>query len=309
MTPDTMARPPARDRARAARNAKILKIIRRTHLYAGLAMVPWVLMYAISGLLFNHPSLSGSPGVHRFVRDDLPPQVLADVPTPESAAEAAVEAMRATAPDAQIELQPTPLPEYGGSLRARGEIDDQRVRLFLGARSGNGSLRMSPVEEPAQPEAFAEVESMPVDALEPAIFERMVEAAAEPWLDEPEALKLESAPKIEFVATIDGRPWRVTYDAVTQKPEFEEIEEPEVRTSRILARLHMTHTYPAEFGVPWIHAFVVDLTIFCLIMWSITGVVMWWQLRRLRRVGWVVMLSGVVASIWMLALVWPALVG
>lgn len=307
MAPDTMARPPAR--ARAARNAKILKVIRRTHLYAGLALVPWVLMYAVSGLIFNHPSLSGSPGVHRFVRDDLPPDVLADVPEPNAAADAALLAMRAAAPRAEIELDPSLPPKYGGFLQAQGEVDDQRVRLFLGERSGNGSLRMSPVEVPEQPEAFAQLESMPVEGLEAAVFERMATAAAELWVSEPEALELKSAPELTFIATIDGRPWRVTYDAVNQKPEFEELEEPEIRTSRILARLHMTHTYPADFGVAWMHAFVVDLTIICLIMWSITGVVMWWQLRRLRRIGWVVMLSGVVASIWMLALVWPALTG
>ena len=31
-----------------------MKIVRRTHLYAGLFLAPWVAMYGFSGLIFNH---------------------------------------------------------------------------------------------------------------------------------------------------------------------------------------------------------------------------------------------------------------
>ena len=65
----------------------------------------------------------------------------------------------------------------------------------------------------------------------------------------------------------------------------------------------------AVSGFLWIHALIVDLTIMCLVLWCMTGLVMWWQLRRLRRIGWVVMLSGLVASVWLLVLVWPSMTG
>lgn len=38
------------------------KINRRTHLYLGLLLIPWFLLYAVSGFVFNHPS--------RFTRSD-----------------------------------------------------------------------------------------------------------------------------------------------------------------------------------------------------------------------------------------------
>src|SRR6185295_18378971 len=31
-----------------------MKIVRRTHMYAGLFLAPWVAMYGFSGLIFNH---------------------------------------------------------------------------------------------------------------------------------------------------------------------------------------------------------------------------------------------------------------
>lgn len=36
--------------------AQLLKVLRRIHLYAGLFMTPWILLYGISGFMFNHPS-------------------------------------------------------------------------------------------------------------------------------------------------------------------------------------------------------------------------------------------------------------
>jgi hypothetical protein len=37
-------------------NTRLLKIIRRTHMFTGLFMLPWVLMYGLSALVFNHNS-------------------------------------------------------------------------------------------------------------------------------------------------------------------------------------------------------------------------------------------------------------
>ncbi|HEY1214816.1 MAG TPA: PepSY domain-containing protein [Bryobacteraceae bacterium] len=36
------------------------KLNRRTHLYSGLVLIPWFLLYAISGFVFNHPSTFAS---------------------------------------------------------------------------------------------------------------------------------------------------------------------------------------------------------------------------------------------------------
>src|SRR5947207_13603398 len=51
---------------------RILQVIRRLHLYAGLFMIPWVALYAFTGFLFNHglwlpehPSISFGPEVTR----------------------------------------------------------------------------------------------------------------------------------------------------------------------------------------------------------------------------------------------------
>ena len=44
----------------------LMKWVRRTHMYTGLVLLPWVLMFGASGVLFNHPTwLSPSDVVYQ----------------------------------------------------------------------------------------------------------------------------------------------------------------------------------------------------------------------------------------------------
>ncbi len=42
-----------------------MKIMRRTHLYAGLFLAPWVAMYGFSGLIFNHGNWFAPGGANK----------------------------------------------------------------------------------------------------------------------------------------------------------------------------------------------------------------------------------------------------
>jgi hypothetical protein len=41
--------------SRALTKTGLMKLLRRTHLYFGLFMAPWILLYGVSGFMFNHP--------------------------------------------------------------------------------------------------------------------------------------------------------------------------------------------------------------------------------------------------------------
>ena len=36
---------------------RIIKFLRRIHLYAGLFLLPWVFLYGVTGAMFNHQEL------------------------------------------------------------------------------------------------------------------------------------------------------------------------------------------------------------------------------------------------------------
>ncbi|HVJ88034.1 MAG TPA: hypothetical protein VM452_20385, partial [Caulifigura sp.] len=34
---------------------RMMRVVRRVHLYSGLFLFPWVMLYGVTALLFNHP--------------------------------------------------------------------------------------------------------------------------------------------------------------------------------------------------------------------------------------------------------------
>ncbi|MEM6291914.1 MAG: PepSY domain-containing protein [Myxococcota bacterium] len=282
--------------------------VRRVHLYCGLALVPWVMLYAVSGVLFNHPDWSARPGgPQRFVLSDLDaidPETVAILDTQRAAHAVA----RALGDD--VEVLGRPAPRLRRSLRASSVADGADgppPKLSLRFPSRRGSYGVRPEREDRVPASLAEIESVEVpghDADAWNTFAQDVASAADP---DAGAMTLDDTPTLRFVATIDGEPWQVDYAAKDGAVAFEPLADRDIRIPRLLARLHMTHVYPDALGAAWIHALIVDLTALCLAMWCITGLMMWWQLRRVRRVGWVVIVSGLAITVALLADVIPPL--
>jgi len=83
-----------RSRARTRLN-KVMRLVRRSHLYAGLFLVPWVLMYGVTALLFNHPMLfpDGLFKLQAIEPDDLAGTPLERLPAPRVLAAQVVEAL------------------------------------------------------------------------------------------------------------------------------------------------------------------------------------------------------------------------
>jgi hypothetical protein len=54
---------------------------------------------------------------------------------------------------------------------------------------------------------------------------------------------------------------------------------------RFLTRMHTTHGYPLDHNARWVWAIVVDVMSGVLVFWGISGLVMWWQIKRTRPWG------------------------
>jgi hypothetical protein len=62
-------------------------------------------------------------------------------------------------------------------------------------------------------------------------------------------------------------------------------------------RLHTAHGYPSEFGARWIWAIAVDVMFLCMVGWGVTGLLMWWQMKNVRKIGAVLIALSVVVSL------------
>src|SRR5690606_29192391 len=109
-------------------------------------------------------------------------------------------------------------------------------------------------------------------------------------------------PELRFVAKDgNGTSWNVVYNLTTGsldgRPTDEERHAPVVE---LLESLHKQHHFPANFGPTFYWALFADLTALTLIVWSLTGLLMWIQMKKLRAIGVVVLITG--ASLFSLVL-------
>jgi hypothetical protein len=114
----------------------VVRRLRRTHLFAGLTLCPWVVMYGVTALLFNHPGLAAGPaaGASRsFGHVAAPP-----MPPPASWAGWLVDSLNAVAPRQGVAyrlVDPDSAAPSGG-LQFLMTIGDTLYRMSYDARNG-----------------------------------------------------------------------------------------------------------------------------------------------------------------------------
>ena len=55
-------------------------------------------------------------------------------------------------------------------------------------------------------------------------------------------------------------------------------------TRRFLTGLHLAYTYPSRLDSRWFWALAVDAMFVSMVFWGCSGLLMWWQMKKLR--GW-----------------------
>jgi hypothetical protein len=328
------ARPDARARARTRLN-RAMKWVRRAHLYAGLFMVPWVFLYGATALLFNHPGVFPDQEIRDIAPADLAGTPLADFPSPQTLAGRIVEALnRGGEGDAPAEPYRLVRPSEASFSRdyitaVRDGDREHIVRLDLATRTG--TLRIAAPREAPGPEKAAPFASRDGSLLDPPPLEGVARSMPRVLsrfgvkAQEPPAMRRESpgapggpegrraasrppvpptgrtlVPDLKFFMEGGGETWRVTYNLQTgslagRPADSPPAEAPSMR--RFLLRLHLAHGFPSRIDARWFWAVAVDLMFVSMVGWGLTGLLMWWQMKNVRRAGAVVLAVGVAAAL------------
>ena len=91
---DAVSRTLPKKRSRAGYN-QLMKVLRRAHLYSGLFLTPWVFLYGVTALLFNHPDLFSGQQVIEVGPAEVAGTPLAQIPPPGALAARVVEKLNA----------------------------------------------------------------------------------------------------------------------------------------------------------------------------------------------------------------------
>jgi hypothetical protein len=308
-----------------------VQLFRRLHLYAGLLMLPWVLLYGVTGFLFNHPNVLADQPVVVFSKSDLEGTEIATPPVPAELATEVAQALQASSPTGTeyTVVQPEAAQWSRDFVFATVKATNAEVSLLWDLPNASSTLRLRtiPAARPAAEKAPFARGSAP----RPTVG-RTERAGERPERPSSDALKLPnglherlaaaipglltragfpsgvatvtSVPDLLFrMADNTGRIWQVTYNAQTGSVAgraWDSAPEPsatELSVRRFLLRLHTAHGYPSGWNARWVWAVIVDLMAGIMVFWAVSGVMMWWQIKATRRVGVLLLLiSGLAAT-------------
>jgi hypothetical protein len=298
----------------------LLHFLRRTHLYAGLLMLPWAVLYGATAFLFNHPTAFSDQPFVSFGRDALADTPMADAPKPAAVADQVVAALRARNPSSSFTLVEADQARYTREFAfAVVRAEGREVNVLIDSSGAGGRVRsheVSPpkVEEPAPFDIGRANVSRPPPTARPAPTDGLVVPdplherikAAVPTVVERTGfpggeVTVTSVPDLSFLMDADGRRWRVTFNAMTGavagRPADADEPPPAPSTRNFLLRLHTAHGYPYGPGPRSAWAVLVDAMAVVLVFWGLTGLVMWWQVKAVRRSGAVVLVLSATAAV------------
>jgi hypothetical protein len=271
----------------------VVRVLRRMHLYLGLFMVPWVLLFGLTAISFNHP------GTFRSLKGRLVPpgefQALSGFSAWDEEKLAGELVHELSEKGHKLKLEPGTSQFRGWALFSRhGETHDHMV--IVGLDRGLGFLSSRPHRPLSTSPPFAgETVSLPhhnsaalAVELEP-LHKRLGISEAAPLKPHPEV-----HPELRFVATDEaGTRWNVVHDLTTGKVDARPSSEPRRAAAiELFESLHKQHHFPPTFGPTTVWALFSDLMAATLLFWGVSGLVMAWQLRKLRYLAVSVLVVG-----------------
>ena len=318
--------PPARQETRRPLRKRVMHAVRRAHLYLGLFLLPWAVMYGATGFLFNHPSAFADAPTSTFGRSELAGTPMESLPKPDAVAGQVVAALNERAKDGK----PYSLvePEKARYTRefafATVKADGTDVSILFDVNTPRGTVRSKPTAPPAkptEPAPFAigagtkggrgersDAKGEPAShtgllSLPDPLHER-VKAAVPVVLERtgfPTGdVTITSVPDLSFRMTDGAKTWRVTYNAmagaVSGVPADDVPPPEELSVHRFLTHMHLTSGFPGSPNTKWFWAVVVDAMAFVMVFWGVSGLFMWWQIKATRRWGFLVLLFSVAAA-------------
>jgi hypothetical protein len=328
VTPPEMPAVSSRPVSKAARRPllkRVLHVVRRGHLYFGLFLFPWAILYGVTAFLFNHPTAFSEQPTTTFGTDTLTGTPMETVPNPTEQANQVIAALN------EKQKPATPYTLGVGEVKYNREFafatvkaEGQTVSVLVDVKNGGGTIRSAidkPKAElpPRAPFAVGSSErgrdsgrraggtpalpgkdgiklSDPLPERVKTTIPTLLERTGFPTGE----VTVTSVPDLVFPVEADGKTWNATYNAVTgavsgtttdAKPETE------LGWRRFLLRLHTAHGYPGEQNARWFWAVIVDLMAGVMCFWGVSGLLMWWQIKATRKAGAVTLvLSAIVAT-------------
>jgi len=310
--------------------------IRRGHLYLGLFLVPWAVLYGFTGFLFNHPfSFRDTPNAtyYRSALEGTPMASLPDATEQAKLVVAKLNEQQSPQPPYQLVGEAT----YSGRQTAFVTVKYQNladkvlsVSFNLTHLAGGIHYEANRETKPVPKAPFTTGPAVPTgrgergggeaapgggrrggsDRSSPPILlddriEDRIRATVPTLLQRtgfPPAgeFAVTTVPNLMFVIDCNGEKWKAQYNllsgGISGVPDGPE-PKPEMGWRRFLTQLHLAHVYPYEMNAMWIWSVLVDAMAFTMVFWALSGLIMWWQIKSTRKWGAIVLVFSALSTV------------
>ncbi|TKD11805.1 hypothetical protein E8A74_06635 [Polyangium fumosum] len=291
MTPPQSAKeapPPRTETPRRRGYGAVMKFIRRLHMYLGLLVFPWVLLFGMSGALFNHPEIGRD-----IEQRDLSAAELATLTgmkpwDPEDIAQKVVAQLNAGSPGGYVLDSGAPRSFSGWPLLATPARSGGRHVLIVSLDGGGATVSTHAPEPKSDPPPFAGATVDLPGYKMAAVQEQVKELLPKLGIDAEAPLRAhpKAHPELRFrVRDANARTWNIVYDLSTGRVDGRPAGPGQLRFVELLEKLHTTHHFPIHGDMAWFFALFADITGITLIVWALSGLAMWWQMKPTRVLG------------------------
>lgn len=274
---------------------RLLLFVRRTHLYLGLLLVPWVLLFGVSGFLFNHTGTTfggATRELAQFSSADVRRLTQFEPLDLHKLAADVVRQINQAAKDGPGKYQ---LVDASAHVTANagfsGRTTNGNINVSLNLAEGAASLTALAGNPPAKQTkpAFADQQVQLAGLDFAALGEKagVLVKAAGLTVDGAMTPRARSGPELRFVVQDEqGRRWNTTCDLAQGRLSGRAADDDNgLNFYSAVTRLHKTHHYPDRVGGRWFWVLVADITALTLVFWGVSGLLMWWQLKPTRVLG------------------------
>lgn len=305
-----------------------MKLVRRVHLYSGLFLLPWVLLYGITALLFNHPTTFSVWTSARFAKPDADSDPFGQLLAPDLLAEEVVRALEQTiaeetgAEPPDFEVARDRVIRFDGEFIVEAESETAQHRVRIDPEIGNGML-VSRTLDTVIGENESDDDTAEPDA-EPLSFTRAGIAVDTPYLEtlvtdagrvlsnrglEHDSIGLRFSPVLRFDMFAHDSRWHVRYEPDGGVVSGVELLEPTpgIGLRDFLLELHLAHEYPTNVGARWWWGLVVDAMFVAMVFWGASGVLMWIQIKSVRWKGLAFLAASTAFTVFVLVLMYREL--
>jgi len=259
-------------------------------MYTGLVLLPWVVFFGFSGMLFNHPEWFGPVDVvSTYSADEVAELASFEFPEANRIADEVVrELNRGEISNAY--LRNSGKASFNGALTFQSNTESGSATATISPQGARANVKKFQTSaEQTKPEFHGkkiEVSSFnPKEAKELAT-EMFTEAGLHTVAPVEAGRRGGAEVRFQMESAKNGKKWNVVYDLNSGEVSARDADAAlGLDFYSVVSRLHKTHHYPNQKNFRWFWTLIADATGITMVFWGISGAIMWWQLKPTRVLG------------------------